>query len=113
MFSRAVIACPQAEQCEPGTTRLNAFASGSFSPRISAHCACQSRSIIFGRRWTTTFRNDPAMRPNTSHSQGKTAGCVNGSRKTINEEEQAARNGGEAHVHRFGNRSFPALDFLG
>src|SRR3990172_8401268 len=99
MFSRAVIACPQAGQCEPGPTRLNALVSGSFSPRISAHCACQSRSIIFGRRTTTTFRNDPAMRPSTNHSQGKTAGCVNGSRKYINGEEQGARNEGEVHAH--------------
>src|SRR3972149_1584058 len=95
MFSRAVMAYPQAGQCERGLTRLNAFASGSFSPRISAHWAFQSRSIIFGRRWTTTFRNDPMMRPNTSHSQGKTAGGGNASRKSIKGEELDVGRGAE------------------
>ena len=66
MFSSGVIRCPQDGQPERGVTRLNRGATGGVSPRSSAHCACHSRSIIFGRRWITTFRNEPIASPNTA-----------------------------------------------
>src|SRR6266571_746775 len=76
MFSTAPIRWPHAGQRDLGATRLNFSAGGRASPRSSAHCACQSRSIIFGNRWMATFRNDPTASPNTKHSEEYTAGST-------------------------------------
>src|SRR5258708_999513 len=74
MFSAAATVWPHAGQRERGTKRLNLSAGAIASPRRSAHSSCQPRSIIFGKRWMTTFRNEPTMSPSARHSHGNTIG---------------------------------------
>src|SRR5438128_8066177 len=81
IFSVAVISWPQAGQRERGTNKLyvSGFGWGGGAGELpvcasSAHCSSQSRSIIFGKRWMTTLRNEPTTSPNARHSQGNTAG---------------------------------------
>src|SRR5438876_9026124 len=81
IFSAAVIPWPQAGQRERGTNRLyvSGFGWGGGAGELpvcasSAHCSSQSRSIIFGKRWMTTLRNEPTASPSVRHSQGNTAG---------------------------------------
>src|SRR5882672_6720215 len=73
-FSSAVILCPHAGQRERGTNRLYGSAFGISWPASDAHSARHSSSSIFGRRWMTTFRNEPMHSPRASASHGKTAG---------------------------------------
>src|SRR5919204_3334034 len=75
-FSSAVMPWPQDGQRERGVKRLSAASGGGTSPASAAHSARHSRSIIFGRRWITTFRNEPMHSPNSRASQGSTAGCA-------------------------------------
>src|SRR5256885_14857093 len=74
MFSPAATVWPHAGQRERGTKRLNLSAGAMASPRKSAHSYRQPRSIIFGKRWMTTFRNEPTTSPNTRRSHGNTVG---------------------------------------
>src|SRR5256714_3968992 len=74
MFSAAATVWPHAGQRERGTKRLNLSAGAMASPRKSAHSSRQPRSIIFGKRWMTTFRNEPTTSPNTRHSHVNTVG---------------------------------------
>src|SRR5260221_227308 len=74
MFSAAATVWPHAGQRERGTKRLTLPAGAIASPRRSAHSSCQPRSIIFGKRWMTTFRNEPTMSPSARHSHGNTIG---------------------------------------
>src|SRR6267143_2025831 len=74
MFSAAATVWPHAGQRERGTKRLNLSAGAIASPRRSAHSSCQPRSIIFGKRWMTTFRNEPTMSPSARDSHGNTIG---------------------------------------
>src|SRR5512147_2069207 len=77
-------------------------AAGSW-PASSAHCACQSRSIIFGRRWMTTFRKLPTARPAIVASVTKPAGWARASRRVMAEGPQAppaAPSGGCARLYR-------------
>ena len=57
----------------PGCT---AAAAGGVSPRSSAHCACQPRSSIFGRRWMTTLRKLPTHSPTTAATVMNTVGLA-------------------------------------
>src|SRR6266850_1526272 len=76
IFSSAVMPCPQLGQRERGATRLSGGSSGVGCPASAAHSARHSRSIIFGRRWITTFRNEPTHSPKNNANQGRTAGCA-------------------------------------
>src|SRR5437899_12954878 len=74
MFSAAATVWPHVGQRERGTKRLNLSTGAMASPRRSAHSSCQPRSIILGKRWMTTFRNEPTMSTSTRHSHGNTIG---------------------------------------
>src|SRR5258707_715847 len=74
IFSSAPMPLPQEGQRDRGTIRLYVSWAGSSWPESSAHSARQARSIIFGRRWMATLRNEPMHSPETSAIHGKTAG---------------------------------------
>src|SRR6185436_1663414 len=74
MFSAAVILWPHAGHAERGTMRLYRGSGAAVSPRNSAHCSCQPRSSIRGRRWMTTLRKLPMHRPTTAARTRATAG---------------------------------------
>src|SRR5215831_15730874 len=79
-FSSAVMPCPHEGQRERGTTRLYGSSFGGGEPfASSAHSSFQARSIIFGTRWMTTFRNEPTARPTAKETSGKTAGWATAS----------------------------------
>src|SRR5215831_4430196 len=80
MFSRAVMPCPHEGQAERGTKRLYGSSFGGGEPLASSwHSAFHARSIILGRRWMATFRNEPTARPTAKQTSGKTAGWASAS----------------------------------
>jgi len=68
MFSSTATGRPQCGQREPGRSSDNSSAGAGVSPRSSAHWTDQSRSIMRGRRWMTTLRKLPIIRPNRSEA---------------------------------------------
>ncbi|MNT69852.1 hypothetical protein D3C72_2081950 [compost metagenome] len=83
MFSQARISWLQWGQREFGNTRLNTGPVGS-AGRLNASraCSCQSRNIIFGRRWITTLRKLPISRPRRNTHKTKASAWL--ARKSIN-----------------------------
>src|SRR5262249_22219298 len=76
MFWSALIGALQAGQAERGTIRLKGSfdlgvcVPGSADPGVpvlssSAHCSRHWRSRMIGRRWMTTFRKLPTIKPST------------------------------------------------
>ncbi len=58
-------------------------AGAASSAASSAHCARQSRSIILGTRWMTTFRKLPTSSPSTALTMTNSAGfCAKSSNQT-------------------------------
>ncbi len=51
--------------------------TGGASPLSSAHCAAQSHSIMIGRRWMTTLRKLPTIRPINPAARASATGSAN------------------------------------